>query len=223
MTGSRFIPSSTITISIDWASGPIFATADSFGGFTKNFSVPAGAFVGPHTVLASDGINSANKIFTVTSPIYYMQDNAITDGYGTFSSRQINAEYANPTSSLVGKNIDTIILELKKVGSPTGTAIIGVFNTDLSVKVPFASVNVSTLGTSYSAHTFSLPSGQTYTIQSGDRIGIKYTGGDGSNFVAVTADRKNGFDGTNSYYAFYGTTWGSLTGYDLTMTLEKIH
>jgi hypothetical protein len=150
-----------------------------------------------------------------------MKDTAITDGYGVYTKDPVYAEFVSTTSSLVGKNIYTIILELKKTGSPTGIATIGVFNTNLSVKKLFTSVDVSTLGTSYSAHSFSLPSGQIYTIQSGDRIGIKYTGGDGSNYVAGAADRNNGFDGTNSYFTFFETSWNSLTWYDLSMTLEK--
>jgi hypothetical protein len=155
------------------------------------------------------------------APIIYMQVTTVTDGYGTYSSNQINAENATATSSLVGKSIDTIIMHLKKSGSPTGTATIGVFNKDLSVKQAFGTKDVSTFSTSYADYTFSLPSGQSYAIQSGDVIGIKYSGGDISNFVAVTADNTNKFDGTNSYYThFFGTAWAPLTGSDLTMTLE---
>jgi hypothetical protein len=157
------------------------------------------------------------------TPKIYMQDTAVTDGYGTYSSLQINSEFVSPSSVLVGKNIDTIILDLKKTGSPTGTATIGVFNTDLSVKKLFASIDVSALGTIYSGHPFSLPSGQSYIIQSSDRIGIEYAGGDSSNFVATTVDGKNRFDGTNSYYSFYANSWKSLPASDLTMTLKLVN
>jgi hypothetical protein len=152
----------------------------------------------------------------------YMEDVNVTDGYGTYSSRQINAEYVGPLSVLIGKNIDTIKLHLKKVGSPTGTVTIGVFNPDLSIKKIIATVAVSTIPTSYTAYTFSLPYGKSYQIHSGDRIGIKYSGGNQTNFVAVLADRNNGFDGTNSYYSYYGTSWIALPGSDLTMTLKLV-
>jgi hypothetical protein len=153
----------------------------------------------------------------------YMYDTDVSDGIGTYSADQINAENVTATSSLAGKNIDTIILHLKKVGSPIGTATIGIFKKDRTIKKVFGTIDVSTISTSYSDYTFSLTSPQTYQIKAGDKIGIKYSGGDKSNFVAATADRNNGFDGTNSYYTFYVTSWKSLKSSDLTMTLELIN
>src|SRR5437879_3776005 len=128
-----------------------------------------------------------------------MSDAIFTTGLSTYSGRQIHAEYVTSSSVLVGKYIDTIKIMLKKVGSPTGTATVGVFNSDLSVKKNFTGISVPTIATSYTNYTFSLSSGQSYQIQSGDRIGIKYTGGDASNYIAIMRDTTGTFDGTNSY------------------------
>ena len=156
----------------------------------------------------------------------YMQDTTHSTGLSTYSGRQIQAEYVNSSSVLVGKQIDTISIELKRVGSPTGNVTIGVFNGDLSVKKLFASKDVSTLTTSYKNYTFSLPSSvPPYPIQAGDRIGIKFAGGNSTFYVAVMTDQNaaDPFDGPNSYLTYYTTAWKSFTSNDLYMTLQRLH
>jgi hypothetical protein len=165
-------------------------------------------------------------VYTITSglPITHMSDITASSGWAIYSTRSILAEYVTPTSQLVGDNIDSITIKLKKSGAPTGTAEIGIFNTDLSVKKLFATKDVSTLTTGYLDYTFSLPSGQTYQIQSGDRIGIKFTGGDGTtNNISIMRDTTiaDPFDGTNSYLTYYTTTWLSATANDLYMILRQ--
>lgn len=162
---------------------------------------------------------------TITAGHSSMQDTTVTAGYGTYAGKQINAEYVSNSSGLVGDQIDTIILNLKKVGAPTGTATIGVFNYGApSVRQVFATIDVSTISTSYTDYTFSLPtSSPFYKIQAGDRIGIKYGGGDSSNFVGTTIDGSNGFDGTNSYYTYYASSWQSSKTSDLTMILKLVN
>ncbi|MBM2819525.1 MAG: hypothetical protein HW410_1207, partial [Nitrosarchaeum sp.] len=157
------------------------------------------------------------------SIITHMSDTTATSGDKTHSGRQIQAEYVTLTSQLVGDNIDTITLNLKKTGAPTGIAEIGIFNTDLSVKKLFGTKDASSLTSAWVDYTFSLPSGQTYQIQSGDRIGIKFTGGDGTNNVSIMRDldAADPFDGTNSYRTYYTTTWTSDTANDLYMILKE--
>ena len=158
------------------------------------------------------------------TPIIYMQDTTSSTGQYSYSGRPIQAEYVTSSSALVGKQIDTILIKLKKSGSPTGNVTIGVFNTDLSVKKIFATKSVSTLTTSYTDYTFSLSSSdQLYQIQAGDRIGIKYAGGSSSNSVSIMRDTASAdpFDGTNSYYTYYTTAWNNVQTYDLYMTLKS--
>ncbi|MEO9295455.1 MAG: hypothetical protein ABI347_07640, partial [Nitrososphaera sp.] len=147
--------------------------------------------------------------------------------YGPSSptSTVAHVEFVTSTSQLVGKSIDQITLKLRKTGSPTGIAEIAVYNPDLTVKKSFGTKDVSTLTGTYTEYTFSLTGGQLYTIQSEDRIGIKYTGGDSANFVAVMLDRDSTdpFDGTNSYRQRYATSWLSYPSDDLYMVLTQTH
>jgi hypothetical protein len=174
-----------------------------------------------------DGTEESVKtqVYTITSglPITHMSDTTASTGLNTYSGRPIHAEYVSPTSQLVGDSINTITLKLKKSGTPTGFAEIGIFNTDLTVKKSFATKDVSTLTTSYVDYTFSLPTGQTYLIQSGDRIGIKYNAGSTANNISVMRDTNaaDPFDGVNSYHTYYTTTWTSVTANDLYMILRQ--
>ncbi len=159
----------------------------------------------------------ADSIITTTQ----MSDNAATYGLSAYSGRPVQSEYVSSSSTLVSKSIDTIAVQLRKGGSPTGTVQVGVFNSDLSVKQLFGTIDPSTLqSSSYVSYTFSLTAPQTYQIQSGDRIGIKYTGGSSSSFAAIMTDQSNTFDGTKSYLNYYSNkAWSSYTSADITMAL----
>jgi len=170
--------------------------------------------------IASQLSLNGTGIFSGTLITYQMNDVTATYGLPISSARQIYAEYVSGTSSLVGKSIDTVVVELRKGGSPTGTFQVGIFNSDRSVKQLFGTKDVSSLSTSYTKYTFALPSSQSYKIQSGDRIGVKYTGGSSSNYVAIMSDQTNSFDGTNSYIAFYTTGWQNSISQDLYMSLQ---
>src|SRR5437867_3745656 len=128
-----------------------------------------------------------------------MDDTASSTGLSAYAGRQIQAEFVDSGSVLVNKQIDTIKVTIRKGGTPTGNAIIGVFYGNLTVKKQFGTIDVSTLDPStYAPFTFT--SGTAYTIAVNDRIGVKYTGGDSINFIAVMRDTTGGFDSTNSYH-----------------------
>ena len=175
---------------------------------------------------AKDASNNLSPVVSATytinlSVVTQMSDTIASSGLSTYSGRQIQAEFVSPTSVLVGKSIDTITVQMKKVGAPTGSIQVGIFNTDLSVKQLIGTIDPSTLTTSYAQYTLSLAAPQTYQIQSGDRIGVKYTGGDTSNYVAVMTDTTNAFDSTNSYLTYYTTSWQTFTTQDLYMILKS--
>ncbi|TLX93211.1 MAG: DUF5011 domain-containing protein, partial [Thaumarchaeota archaeon] len=145
-------------------------------------------------------------------------------GYSTFSGRPIQAEYVDTTSVLVGKYIDTISVKLERTGSPAGTIQAGVFNSDQSVKRLFGSMDVLAVSAgSYTQYTFSLSSPQTYQIQPGERIGIKFADGDASNYISIMTDQTNAFDGINSYLTYFTNIWQPLTTQDYFMTLSLTH
>ena len=156
----------------------------------------------------------------------HMQNTATSWGSLLHAGRQVNAEYAAPGSQLTGDKIDSITLQLMKHGSPTGTAQIGIFNEDLTVKKLFGTVGVSTLTASYQDYEFKLANNELYTIQAGDRIGIKYAGGNSSNGVYVMIDRdiESSFDGMNSQRIRYESGWLYYdTGEDMYMILKQTH
>ena len=176
-------------------------------------------------IIAGVSLVSVEMVYAQT-PTIYMQDTTASFGLSTHSGRQIHAEYVTGSSVLVGKQIDTIIIKLKKVGLPTGNVEIGIFNKDLSEKKIFATKDVSKIAKKYTDYTFSLSSpGQPYQIQTGDRIGIKYSGGDATNYVAIMTDQNTSdpFDGTNSFHTYSTASgWNIYNTHDLYMTLELV-
>jgi hypothetical protein len=114
------------------------------------------------------------------------------------------------------------------VGTINGTAEIGVLNDDLSVKKLFGTLGVSTLTPTYTDYEFKLTGGELYTIESGDRIGIKYTGGgfNETSWVSVMLDldAADPFDGANSYLQYhYQGSWRQSPDRDMHMTLQQTH
>ena len=152
-----------------------------------------------------------------------MNDTTSSFGVITNNERQLNAEFVSPTSQLVGKQIDAITLKLRKIGSPTGTAQIGVFNDDLSVKKLFGTIEAGALFEYYSEFSFSIPKSELYTIEDGDKIGIKYPNGDNTNYIetVIDTDTAEPFDGTNSYYTYYTNEWLSFMPHDMYMVLGQ--
>jgi len=95
-----------------------------------------------------------------------------------------------------------------------------------NVKKAFGgTLNVATLTTTYTDYEFHLTSGELYTIQSGDRIGISYTGGTATTWVAVMFDLNaaDPFDGTKSYVQYYQGSGLSNTDRDMYMILKQTH
>jgi len=194
--------------------------------YAENGLVPAGNKTGNYGQ-ADPGVSDVDgrvvsQSHQSSAPIIHMSDTTLGTGQTINAERPIHAEFVSPTSQLVGDSIDTIIVQLRNGGSPTGFAEIGVFNEDLSVKRLFSIKDVSALTDTYADYTFSLPSGLTYKIESGDRIGVKYSGGDSSDFVAIMRDLdpEDPFDGANSYHTYYTTGWFSFVERDLYMILQ---
>lgn len=158
-----------------------------------------------------------------TNPVIVMQDTTSNTGQSIWSGRPVHAEYVTGSSVLVGKQIDSITVKLKKNNSPSGTLEVGIVNSDLSMKKVFGTKLASSLATSYTNYEFVL-SGSPYTIQAGDRIGVKYASGTSSNNISIMRDTTpaDPFDGSNAYHTYYTTSWSNFLSNDLTMTLKLI-
>lgn len=170
-----------------------------------------------YTGTALSGLSIQNHCITA------MSDTTASGAVSIFSSKRAQVEYVSPTSKLIGKNIDSITVKLSKFGLPTGTVQVGVLNPDTSVKKLFGTISAASLTTTPTDHTFTLSGTSRYTIQSGDRIGLLFTGGSSTDYVLVMRDTSNAFDGTNSYKQFYNTVWNSNLGEDLYMLLKQTH
>ena len=163
-----------------------------------------------------------------TFPVEHMSNSTASAGYGVYAQKPARAEYVTNSSQLVGDEIDSITLRMKSVGTINGTAEIGILNEDLSVKKLFGTLDVSTLTPTYTDYEFNLTGGELYTIESGDRIGIKYEGGgfDETSWVSVMLDlnAEDPFDGANSYLQYhYQGSWRQSPDRDMYMTLQQTH
>jgi Asp-tRNA(Asn)/Glu-tRNA(Gln) amidotransferase A subunit family amidase len=160
-------------------------------------------------------------------PIEHMPAPTASAGYGVYSQKPARVEYVTEDSELVGDQIDSITLNMKRVGTINGTAEIGVLNEDLSVKKVFGTLDVSTLTSTYTDYEFKLADGdELYTIEAGDRIGIKYEGGslESTSWISVMLDLEpeDPFDGANSYLQYhYQGAWRNSPDRDLYMVLAQ--
>ena len=155
-------------------------------------------------------------------PVTHYIDTTNTYSYGIYTAKPARAEYITPTSWLVGKQIDEMTVSLRRVGAITGVAQAGVFNADGSVKRLFGTVDVASVRIPLTQYTFKTDS--LYTIAAGDRIGIRYTGGSSSSYLAVALDYDpvDPFDGANSYLQYYQNGWREVgTDKDLWMILKQ--
>jgi hypothetical protein len=161
----------------------------------------------------------------LSTPVIAMSDTTEGAPSLVFAGRQINAELVSPNSALVGKKIDSITVKLARVGSPSGTFEVGVFNADRTSKKSFATANTTSLPSSLQEIEFKLPVTEPlYTIEAGDRIGTRYSGGDAANGINVAIDRTTSdalFDGAASYRTRYESEWLIDTGEDMYMVLKQ--
>ncbi|MGI0005559.1 MAG: PQQ-dependent sugar dehydrogenase, partial [Nitrososphaera sp.] len=215
VSDARYSPA---TFSLDGSGSTYFVQAVNYGGYVFERWLD-GPTENPRAVTASDSRLTAVYRFV---PAVHMSDTSTSWGSLLHPGRQVNAEYVTASSQLVGDRIDSITLQLAKVGLPEGTAQVGIINEDLTVKKLFGTVDAVDITGEYLDYEFKL--GELYTVQAGDRIGIKYSGGDEDNAIAVMIDRDldGEFDGVNSQRVRYESGWLYYdTGEDLYMVLKQ--
>lgn len=118
---------------------------------------------------------------------------------------------------VVNQEVDCMTVSLRKNGSPTGTAYVGVFNTsDRSLVYQFGTKDVSTLTGSYTLYEFCDTSSDGFLMSqntmSSKVFGVKYEGGDSSNKVDVRRSYvgntgETEYYGRHSYLSYYDGTW----------------
>lgn len=152
------------------------------------------------------------------APVTHMEDTTATNSYGIYAAKPARAEYVTLTSTLVGKQVDEMTVALRRVGSVSGQVHVGVLNPDGSIRELFGTIDAASVPATghpssgvwpeFAQYTFTLP--ELYTVEAGDRIGVRYAeGGNSSNYIAVALDHDpaDPFDGTSSYLQYYDTSW----------------
>lgn len=221
-------------------------------GFVRNPQIPACLVMGGMFILtmgiATDNIifNVGENLldftnstlvsdFTIVNNYTPITENATSAGTDTSmnvtsgaTARTIRAGGAiargegaiTEASILVDSNLNTIRLSLSKTGSPTGIATIGVLDANANFFYTCNTLDVSTLTTSQANYIFSCP--DEYIIGNGDRIGIKYTGGDASNLVNFFTNTANPFDGSASQAVNYVASWAVESSADHNMAIYYV-
>jgi len=112
-------------------------------------------------------------------------------------------------TDIVGKDITEISFYLKLNGSPTGTVYVRGWDSAADIPsspaVTFGSFDASTLGSSFSKHTFTLSSG-TFSVAVGSQIGLDWGAGSHSDDIYMqwaNTDTTNGNMWVDSYTQAY--------------------
>ena len=133
----------------------------------------------------------------------------------------IGEKCVNTNCAWYNQKITKVKLWLKKnAGSPTGTATICVMDNLAAIQFTFGTIDVSTLTGSFAEYEFENLTG--YTISTGEYIGIKYNGGDGSNAIGVEWANSDTYDSTDSIGSEEsGGSWNDRTTQDLKFQFFK--
>ena len=130
------------------------------------------------------------------------------------------AQAFGTSDPLIGKIIGKVILRLKKVGSPTGTATIALTDAGTTIKATLGTLNVSTLTTTTADYTFTnYVHGVVAALT--DKIAIIWTPSASGEVHVMTNSGNTGsgntWNGTNSSVFRYISSWSAtgLTTFDL--------
>jgi hypothetical protein len=118
----------------------------------------------------------------------------------------------------VGKSLKTWTVRLRKAGTPSGTVRATVRSSDDSIVATFAETfDASSLSTTFAEKTFTLAS--PYTIQTGDRILVEYSG---PARVDIDAHATDHIDGSNTRRTRYdGTSYIAGNTVDIVGTMTS--
>lgn len=135
------------------------------------------------------------------------------------NTQTIQAEELSTSSSfLFGDTINCLELNLRKTGTPPVSTLAryGVYDVNGIEKYLIGTMNITILTTSSTPIELCNTS-QSYTLTSGDRIGVKYNAGDLTNAIVMQFDANNPFDSTITRHSRFSSltgTWTSFTAND---------
>ena len=129
---------------------------------------------------------------------------------------------ATTDSTIYGLEISEVHFWLKKLGTPTGTATIGLWTDTNSggtktLAHTFGTIDVATLTTGLIEYTFDTGS---YTTSLYDTIGLQFAGGDGSNNPQIEGTNTDTYDSTDTGRGRYTVgAWAPDTFRDIKFTI----
>lgn len=136
----------------------------------------------------------------------------------------VGEEINGASSVLIGKKIQCVDIQLRKVGSPTGTITVGTFSNVVSTTAiqTFGTIDASALTTSYLYYTFCTTEGAEVTAILTNVFGATYSNGNAGNYVEAQRTTSDVFDGGATRFAevLFGTTvWTGSSSQDLNARL----
>lgn len=207
----KYLPFFAMIAGILWIS--VFALADNITmGYTAERDILT------HTLFLQG--NPASSSTTTHMNVTTSDSFRGLDTSGTkFAGEEVTA-----SSSLVGDTFNRVSVHIYKLGSPTGNAILAVYDstvapTNVNYLTLIATIDSATLTTTPTLYTYNFAG---HTLASNQAIGIFYNGGSGANQVRWSLNTANPFDGTNSRETQYTSSFTDNTTFDLRMALSNV-
>ena len=125
--------------------------------------------------------------------------------------RMFYGEKFGSKAAIISSVVDCAAVELRRHGSPTGTAEIGFYDPNMNLIKQFGTIEVSMLTTGYKAYEFCLPSSASgHTILANQILAVKFNDGDSVNRIDVRRSNTGGgpdYDGLQSYHVNFDGIW----------------
>ena len=191
VTGSNFMSSTSVTLSIQDKSGHVATTtSDGTGAIDTSFAIPAGMLQGVHNISATDGSSAATHSFTVTVPSITLNSTGgavgsvlTVTGSNFITGSTVTIKFGTTT-------VATIPSPVMADGSGAFSATFAVPNTSVGLSPVTASDGTNTASANY-AVTTSLTVSPT---SSGPGVKITLTGAGFAPSTPLTIT----FDGSSS-------------------------
>jgi hypothetical protein len=204
-----------------WRSGTTDIKASRFLSNTRAIEHDtAGSFTYNGLTFAANTYDINNSINATTTDSWTTQDSSLTPIYG-------GGTYEGGAQSITGdgNKLTSVTLKLRKVGSPTGNAVVklythsGTFGTSSVPTTPLLATSknfdVSTLTTSLADYKIEFDDSEFFTLVNTTKyvIAIEYSGGGGSDYIELGYDAAGAHGGNMATYN--GTIWTAVAADDL--------